>query len=85
MEAKTKKVKNKKTFKIKTNILRSIGNGMYSLLSHLLRRNGRQQWEGFAENDSFNPGMKEWWMMRWNRRERNIRMVTRRKRRRTRT
>jgi len=37
----------------------------------LLRRNERQQWEGFAENDSFNPGMKEWWMMRWNRREKN--------------
>ena len=43
----------------KTDMLRSIGEQSGNPWSQTRRRNGRLWWEGFAEKESFKPGVEE--------------------------
>lgn len=49
----------KKIKKVKTNMLKSIGNSPGNLWSQSQRIKGRLQWEELAEEETFEPGMKE--------------------------
>ena len=51
-------------------MLRSIGKQSGESVESVRRRKGRLQWEGFAEKESFKPGVEEWrgngwWVVSW--------------------
>jgi len=57
-------VENRKTtkykdYRVKTDMLRSIGKQSGESVSQSGRRKGRLRWEGFAEKESFKPGVEE--------------------------
>ena len=49
-----------KDYRIKTDMLRSISEQSGESVSQSGRRKGRLWWEGFAEQESFEPGVEEW-------------------------
>jgi len=60
----TTTVENRKTtklkdYRVKTDMLRSIGKQSGESVSQSGRRKGRLQWEGFAEKETFEPGVEE--------------------------
>ena len=44
----------------KTDMLRSIGKQSGESVESVQEKNGRLWWEGFAEKESFKPGVEEW-------------------------
>jgi len=64
LQHETTTVENRKTtkykdYRVKTDMLRSIGKQSGESVSQSGRRKGRLRWEGFAEKESFKPGVEE--------------------------
>jgi len=64
LQHETTAVENRKTtkykdYRVKTDMLRSIVKQSGESVSQSGRRKGRLRWEGFAEKESFKPGVEE--------------------------